>query len=307
MSAISRLCITAIGLGTLYGAASGQGMVIMADSTNDRLVSFNPFDGSVINPNMFALQGGTSLHAMPVGNEIWVSEQVGDRVSRWDYAGNLLGNIGGQFTGGGLDNIRGMALVGNTVYVTNSGTANGAPGPAIVMFDLAGNNLGFFATGSTAPSPFGILHFQGGLLVSSSSANDDVHRFSLGGASLGTFHNSTSVNFAQQMVQLTNGNILIAGFSTTSGLYELNAATGNVVNFIAAGSPRGVYQLGNGNILWTNAGGAHVYDVTTLASTQIYAGGGRYLTYTPVPEPASMAVLGIGLAAVARRRRRSRG
>lgn len=297
---ISTLSVAAL----LASGALATGMILMPDSTNNRMVAFNPFDGSVINPNMFALQGGTPIHALPVGNEIWVSEQVGDRISRWDYAGNLLGNIGGQFAGGGLDNIRGMGLVNNVVYVTNAGTANNAPGAAVVMFDTAGNNLGFFSTVGTAPSPFGILEHQGGILVSSSSANDDIHKYDLAGNSLGTFHNSTTLNFAEQMNYAANGNVLVAGFSSPAGTYELDVNTGAIVNSIVGSGNRGVIQLGNGNILWSNGSGVHIYDVGTNSSTLIYAGGGRYLEYTAVPEPASLLAIGAGLALLACRRRK---
>lgn len=277
-------------------AAFGQ-YVIMPDSTNNRLVLFDPFDGSVVNSNYFGLAGGTPIHAMQVGNEIWVSEQVGDRVSRWSLGGASLGAITG-----GMDNVRGMGMVGSTVYVTNAGTANGAPGAAVIMFDAAGNPMGSFLT-PNASSPFGILSHQGALLVSSSAANDDIHRYSLAGASLGTFHNSTSLNFAEQMAYDRSGNVLVAGFSSNN-VVTLDANTGAVLGSFSASSARGVYQLGNGNILWTNSSGAHVYDAGTQTSSQIYAGGGRYLQYAPVPEPATMAVLGVGLATLLRRRRR---
>jgi hypothetical protein len=278
-------------------AAAFGNYVIMPDSTNNRMVLFNPTDGSVVNPNYFALAGGTTVHAMQVGNEIWVSEQIGDRVSRWSLNGTALGAITG-----GLDNIRGMGMVGNTVYVTNAGTANGAPGAAVVMYDTNGNPMGSFAT-PNAPSPFGILAHQGGLLVSSSSANDDIHRYSLGGTSQGTFHNSTSLNFAEQMDFNPAGNILVAGFSSNN-IVTLDANTGAVVNSFVASGARGVYQLGNGNILWSNSAGVHVYDIGLGSSSQVYAGGGRYLQYAAVPEPATMAILGGGLAVLLRRRRR---
>lgn len=278
-------------------AAFGQ-YVIMPDSTNNRVVLFDPSNGAVVNANYFALAGGTPIHAMQVGNEIWVSEQIGDRVSRWSLNGTALGAITG-----GMDNVRGMGMVGNTVYVTNAGTANGAPGAAVVMFDTNGNAMGNFLT-PNAPSPFGILAHQGGLLVSSSTGNDDIHRYSLAGTSLGTFHNTTSLNFAEQMDYDHSGNVLVAGFSTNN-VVTLNTNTGAVVNSFTASGARGVFQLGNGNILWSNSAGVHVYDVGLGTSSQVYVGGGRYLQYAAVPEPASMAVLGGGLALLLRRRRRS--
>lgn len=280
----------------------------MPDSTNNRLVGFSAVDGSLINAELFALAGGTPLHALGVGNEIWVSEQIGDRISRWGADGSFLGQIGGPVPGGGLDNVRGMGLVGDTVYVTNAGTNNGAPGAAVLMFSTSGASMGAFSTAGTAPSPFGVLAHQGGLLVSSSSANDDIHRYSLAGTSLGTFHNSTTLNFAEQMVYTTNGDILVAGFSSNN-LVRLNATTGSVITTYAAPGARGVAQLGNGNLMWTSGAGAFVLDINTGASTQVYTGGGRYLELvTVVPEPASVLLWVGGLLAVgviARRRRRA--
>ena len=255
---------------------------------------------------MFALAGGTPIHAMQVGSEIWVSEQVGDRISRWSLNGTFLGAIGGGTTGG-LDNVRGMALIGGTVYVTNGGTANGAM-IGVATYSTSGTPTGGFSTVGLAPSPFGILAHQGGILVSSSSANDDIHRFSLTGTSLGTFHNSASLAFVQQMAFSADGLVMAAGFSSNNvGFLDPN--TGALVRSFTASGARGVYQLGNGNVLWTSGAGTFVYDPAAGTSTQVYAGGGRYLEFAPVPEPSSLftCALGGALMLVARRfiRRRS--
>ena len=294
-------------LALLLGSVAAQAQVLaMPDSINNRLVAFSPLNGALLNAELFPLAGGTPVHALGVGNEIWVSEQIGDRVSRWGADGSFLGQIGGAVAAGGLDNVRGMGLVGGTVYVTNAGTANGAPGPAVVMFSTSGAAMGSFATATTAPSPFGVLAYQGGLLVSSSTANDDIHRYSLAGAPLGTFHNTTSLNFAEQMVYAGNGDILVAGFSSNN-IVRLNAASGALITTYAAPGARGVAQLGNGNLMWTSGAGAFVLDTSTGASTQVYSGGGRYLELiTVVPEPATVLLWAGGLlavVAVARRRR----
>jgi hypothetical protein len=269
---------------------------MMPDSLNNRLVLFDPFSGSVVNSNAFALAGGTPLHAMQVGGEIWVSEQVGDRVSRWSFGGASLGAITGA-----LDNIRGMEQVGGTVFVTNFGTGNGAPGPSLRMFDTSGNSMGHFLT-PRSTGPFGALDVGGDLLVSSSNADDDVHKYTTAGVSLGTFHNSTSLNFAEQMNLDAAGNVMVAGFSSNN-VVTLNSA-GSIVGSFAASGARGVYQLGNGNILWSNGSGAHIFNVGTGGSTQIYSGGGRYFDILVVPEPATVVTLLAGVALAARRRRK---
>ncbi|HMO14710.1 MAG TPA: PEP-CTERM sorting domain-containing protein [Pirellulaceae bacterium] len=305
---LSRLMMSIAGMvllmtGLMVNSAKGQ-FLMMPDSTNNRLVLFDPFNGSVVNSNFFGLQAGTPIRALQVGNQIWVSEQVGDRISRWDFNGNHLGNIGGQFAGGGLDNIRGMELINNTIYVTNAGTLNNAPGAAVVMFDTNGNNLGFFNAAGLAPSPFSVIEHQGGLLVASSSANDDIHRFDLVGSSLGTFHNSATLNFAHQLIIAANGDVLAAGFSSNN-VVRMDPNTGATISTFTAGGARGVYQLGNGNILWTSGTGAHVYDVNLGTSSQVYVGDGRHVGFVTIPEPAAgllLSSLGLGLTLLRRRR-----
>jgi hypothetical protein len=286
---------------------AGAQVLLMPDSTNNRMVAFSPVDGSIINNNLFAIASGTTpIHAMQVGTEVWVSEQIGDKISRYDISGTSLGQIGGGASGG-LDNIRGMGLINGTVYVTNGGSGNLAPSAnSVVMFSTAGANLGSFSTAALAPSPFSILAHQGGLLVGGSSGNDDIHKFSLAGASQGTFYNSTNHSFFEQMDYALDGNVLAAVF-TTDVVAKFDVNTGTFLSSFAAPDVRGVHQLSNGNVLWTSGAGAFVYDISTQFSNQVYAGGGRYVDlYTPVPEPASMAVLGLGALALIRRRRQSR-
>src|SRR6478735_5486921 len=197
-------CACALLVMVLGSTVARAQFLMMPDSTNNRVVLFDPNTGALVNPNYFALTSGTTpVHAMQVGNEVWVSEQIGDKISRWSLTGAPLGAITGA-----LDNVRGMEQVGNTVYLCTTGTANGAPGRAVAMFDTSGNSQGVFPT--PASSGFGILSHQGGLLVSSDTANDDVHRYSLTGVDLGTFHNTTSLNFGEQMDHALNGDVLVA-------------------------------------------------------------------------------------------------
>ncbi|GAB4385672.1 MAG: hypothetical protein Kow0022_12500 [Phycisphaerales bacterium] len=291
-----RIVVAALAsVAACVSVSAGQSYIMMPDSTNNRVVLFDPFDGSVVNSNYFGTFGGTTVHAMQVGNEIWISEQIGDRISRFSLTGTSLGSISG-----GLDNIRGMELARDTVYVTNAGTGNGAPGSAIVMFDMSGNSLGSFGTSSTVPSPFGILRRGDTILVSGSSGGDDIHEFFLDGSDVGTFYDG-SLSFFEQMSFASNGDILAAVFS--SGVIARFDAGGNLLSTFTAGGARGVMELGNGNIMWTNSAGAHIYDVNTGVDTLVYAGGGRYLDTLVIPAPGGAALLGLGGLLAVRRRR----
>lgn len=285
------------GLAMLLTCAAGDvsaQYLMMPDSTNNRLALFDPQTGAVVNQNYFGLAAGTPVHAMQVGDQIWVAEQLGDRVARWDLAGQPLSPLTAL-----MDNVRGMEQVGNTVYVCSTGIGNGAPGRQVVLFDAtSGANTGNFLT--PASSGFGILSHQGGLLVSSDAANDDIHRYTLAGASLGTFHNTTSVNFAEQMDFAPNGDIWVAAFSSNI-VARLDPNTGAFLSSFPASGARGVKQLGNGNVMWTNGSGAWVYDIATQQSTQVYTGGGRFIDTLNIPEPAAGALL-MAIVPVLRRR-----
>ena len=267
--------------------AHGQQYLMVADSSSATrgVHLLDPASGTMVQANFIpgtgtSYQFSTPKHAMQVGQEIWVSDQVQDAVFRFDLQGNYIATISG-----GMDNIRGMGLVNGVVYVANDGSGNGAPPDSLVRFDTSGNALGPLSVASATSSPFDVLEYQGDILVSSSSANDDIHRYTLAGVSVGTFHNSTSVNFAQQLAYASNGDILVAGFSSPAGIIRLDSTSGAVITSYAGSGPRGVFQMANGNILWTNGSGAHVLDPSTGLSTQVASGGFQYLDLLTIGGP----------------------
>lgn len=289
-------------LGMLAFASFAPAQLILTANTGQtRLTALSAVDGSIVIPSVFPLVNTAQVSAIQVNNEIWISEQTGDRITRRDLAGNILGVIGPTFVGGGLDNIRGMALVGGTVYVTNSGTANGAPGAAIVCFDTAGNFLFHFTTSGTSSSPFSVMAFQGDILVASSAAANDVHRYTTAGVSVGLFHDSASLAFAHQLAPASDGNVWCGGF-TTGGIVKLDATTGALISSFPAAGCRGVYELANGNILWTSSAGAFVYDVTTSTSSMVVSGACYHLNPYSVSAAAALpygtGCDGLGIASV---------
>lgn len=279
MHRLSLLLPITFAIGALGADACAQALVT-TNTTTDRLVAFSPVDGSLLSADVLEVQDTVQVSAIAVNLEIWISEQTGDRVVRYDHGGNVLGVIGPTFPGGGFDNIRGMAFANGVVYVTNDGTGNGATADSLVCFDSSGNHLQTLPL-SNSVSPFGVLPWQGDLLVTGSSNNQDVHRYTTAGVSVGTFHNSTSLNFAHQISPASDGNLWCAGFSSNN-VVKLDATNGsNILASFAASGARGVFELQNGNVMWTNSNGVHIYDVGTQTSSQVLAGGCYQLNLIP--------------------------
>jgi hypothetical protein len=236
-------------------SASLNHFVMGVTSTNDGVHLFDAFTGALVQSNFIdlaAVGASTPQHALQVGNQIWVSDQIQDKIFRFDLNGSYMGEISG-----GLDNIKGMEVVGNSVWVTNAGTNNGAPGDSIVFIDAASYSI----TGSVATngSLFDLIQYNGQVL----------------------------------------GSNITAGFSSPSGVYEYDQF-GNDLGIVAGldAGARGVIELGNGSIMWTNGAGFWVGDDLVFDG-----GSGRYLSLLTIPTPSGLAVLGVvGLVGVRRRR-----
>ncbi len=307
-----RACVVSCLVVTLAaGSASAQGVLLIPDSDNDRIMAFDPFNGSVIDLNFITDIGAvgwafsTPVEAMQVGSQIWVSDQIEDRVHRFDFAGGFQGSIGNA----GLDNIRGMGLINNSVYVANAGTLNGAPGNALVQYDLNGNFIQNIAmTGSSHDVE---VTAAGDLLVTDSTS-DNIERYLPSGTPLGAFENPASpINFPQQMAFRSNGNLLVAGFSGTvnAGIYEFDSSGNQLSFWLDNFGCRGVYELGNGRILATfgaGAGGRIVsIDPSNGTFLTILQGGisPRYINYVEIPAPGASVLL-VAFGALGARRRR---
>lgn len=265
-----------------------QSFLMIPDSLSDRIILFDPNDGSLVDDNFIDGSGifQTPLNAVQVEQEIWVSDQVADAIFRFDLQGNYLSVVGDNDGDGdtdGLDNIRGIEFVDGLVYVANGGDENDAPGDGevVVVFDPEGNNLGFFDTGA----PYDIRAYNGELLINDINSEDDggedIDRYSIDGIDssfLGTFVDSdgeTGIDFPQQItLRESNGNVLVGGFSTPGGIYEYDVA-GNQINLFDADDGfanrlRAAYELDNGNIIWSGGDGVIVTDPDTGEDNDIY-------------------------------------
>lgn len=301
--------ISATTMLALAAGAAHADYILGIDSNADRVLVLNSFDGSVVNSNFLdvgaaaaaAGTGSTPIEVIDTGTEFWVSDQVADRIWRFSHTGALLGDFGSD---GNLNNIRGMELVGNTMYVAQgSASTNFSEGLVAIDINTRAFNGVFLDRDAGDVSYQDILHVGNELYVTNSdTGNDGIERYSLGGSYLGNLVSSdgvTGLDFGQQMFVRDNGNILVGGFSAPAGVYEY-AADGTFIG-IAAGmdfGPRGAIDLGNGDILWGNGTWLRTDSNIILDGVSM-----RYYTSSTIPTPSAFALIGLsGLISTRRRR-----
>ncbi len=282
------------------------GLLLVPDSSNDRVMALDPLTGDVIDADFIPSNAvvGTGIEAIlsASGDSILLSDQINDVVHEFDLDGNYLGvfaPVGGP-NPAIMDNIRGISLDANGNLLVS--VASGANADAIVMFDTAGNYTGnFVAIGAGGlNSPFDVYGRTSDWLVPGIDS-DAVHRYDLTGAYIA---NLTPVNsFPEQVGEAINGNVLVANFSPAAeeGVIEYTSAGVFVGRYDPATLTgyRGVYELPNGNLLTTTGTGVHEIDRSgNLVQTKIAGLSGRFIEYVVIQADCS-APADIPWAAVA--------
>lgn len=326
---------------SVSSVASAQ--LLVPDSFRDRIMLFSHVDGSPIDLNYItnAQAGGVfqlAIEAQQVGDQIWVSDQNADSIFRFTLAGQPLGTVVGPADN--LDNIRGFAVINNTLFVTNFGALNGAGGAGIRLFNATtGANLGT-TTPPNVESAWDVIDWNNGAYVSDGGAITPVntgHIFRLNrdtGAYESTLETGSAttngLSLPKGMTTLANGNLLVANNSTPRNLYEY-APNGTRVASYGMGdlSVNGVFELENGRIFVaaqgtgvTGTNGLYSLDRATGQLDPILLGSQtpinpttgfpegfipNFVNYAAIPEPAAAAgVALLAAGALAGRGRRTR-
>ncbi|MPZ52014.1 MAG: hypothetical protein GEU79_04650, partial [Acidimicrobiia bacterium] len=68
---------------------------------------------------------------------------------------------------------------------------------------------------------------------------------------------NNEIQFPEQIIEIENGNVLGAGFSSPSGVWEFDPDGDQLALYDPVTSVRGAYELPDGQILATNSGGIH--------------------------------------------------
>lgn len=264
--------------------------LMIPDWTYDRVYLFRADNGNLVD-TAFIVSSNPQLqspkHALQHfnGRNILVSDQISDLVQKFDTNGTYTGIFcpPGGVNNSVLDNIRGIRYRSNKNLLVNVGTSSSISQNTIQQFDTAGNHIGTFI-GSNLNSPFDILLRQNDMLITNSSGTSRITRFDLGGNYISSFYSGTGFNFPQQMMQLDNGNIVVAAFSSPSGLMILDSSGNLIRSLTAVTGLRSVYLLGNGHYLTTNATGVHEIDSSSGALIRTVVTGANYQyisLYTP--------------------------
>ena len=292
-----------IALLTLVAAfANAQSVLLIPDSANDRVAAFSPVDGSVIDLNFIPPNAGfvTPINALDSGRgTVFVTDQFADTVLEFAIDGTFIGTFADISQG--LDNIRGAQVNNGSLFVT---VGDGALEDTIQQIDIASGAQSTWAS-TNVLSPFDIIFRDNDVLVSTIDT-ENIESYDLNGNFLSTFHDSdgvSGIDFPEQIPLASNGDVLVAGFSSPAGIYRYDSV-GNQIGVIDVGTGvRGVYELQNGNILWTAGTGVFSLDPATGISDLITDDGSwRFIENVTVPEPGGFGLLLIGAMALVRRR-----
>ena len=261
--------------------------LLVPESTNDAIMSFDPMTGDLIDAAFIPADPdnlSTPIQAIlsASGDSILVSDHLDDVVQEYDMSGNFLGTFApaGGVDNSILDNIRGIALRDNGNLLVTVGSGTNADG--IAEFDTSGNYLGnFVANGDGGlDNPFDVLLTTEALVGGIDS--DIVHRFNVTtGAYIADL--APINNFPEQIAAAQfSTNLLVANFGgTQEGIVELmsDGTLVGVTDPASLGGYRGVFELGNGNLLVTNGGGVHEIDrMNNLIETKVGGVSARFIT-----------------------------
>lgn len=249
--------------GTARAALLQEGVLLVPQHINDRIMAFDPETGALIDENFIVFEEslGTLQHVLPHpdGERLLVVSQSGEihafSAEEGDYLGVFAPTAGDDSDV--IGNTRGMAIHPDTgnILVTS---ASGSNTNAVVEFDQDGNYLGvFIESGSGGISgPWSILFREHDVLVSASGGN--IYSYDHNGEFIQVWNNE--INFPEQIQEIENGNVLAAAFSAPSGAWELSADGEQIGVYGPETSLRGVHELPGGTILVTNSGGVHEID-----------------------------------------------
>ncbi len=281
-----RPLILAIALCASGHAAVAVPYVLVPDATNNVITGFTQASGSQIAiegkfPGEWLVlgdfidSGSISLvrHAAQVGSQIWISDQLSDTVHRFSAQFDVPRYLG-SFA---LANPRGIGVIDGEAWIASGGvgTAGG-----IARYSLNAEPLGIIE----AEDPFDFTPLGSGFLTANIIQNR-LEFFSGAGVFQNVWSGPSSLDFPLQIIRRTaqgGDEIVVVGNSDPApGLFRYSAADGSflgrtftiaILPFITISQPRGVAELGTGELLWSGTQGVFAVNPTSGTSRVLYTG-----------------------------------
>ncbi len=259
----------------------GEPVLMIPNASDDTVALFSSFDGSLIDPNFIdaerlGLFTSVFVEAQRVGDEIWVTDALDDVVFRFSLNGReSLGTIADL----NLNNPEGYEIVGDKMLVASR--------YGIITIDIPSATFQGVHDYRGADSSINDIKTVGGVLLVSNSDTDDIDIIDSEGNLLSTLIDSdgvTGFNFPQQINETMNGQLLVASFAPPGGIYLFDT-DGSVGGPALApnNAVRGVQELGDGNLIFTNNTGVFVLDTDSGDTRLISTGRSSFITVLDHP------------------------
>ncbi len=268
-----------------YGNYRDDGVLLITDSTSDIVCMFDPYDGTYLGDfcNIPPIHGTylTPVNAIPgPDGNIYVSDQVQDAVFVFNSTGTFLYEYANDTDG--LNNVRGIAFRGTHLFVTSGDDY-------VAEFDGPHNRLPDFINDGS--EPFDIFFLDDGrALLSDIGSTDNVRLYYANGTLDAVLF---QISFPQQIMNDTvlPGSYLNAGFS--GGQITDFDLDGTIVQTTPFSSGRGVYRLGNGNLLVTDSDGVWEISPGTGSIIGQKKGGSSHFIeyYGPTQEGYTLTII----------------
>ncbi len=254
-------------------------VLMIPDWTSDSVGLFDPYDGTFLRYLCKSPSASSPKNAIagPDGN-IYLADQVQDAVTIFDTSGTYLGIYADASDG--LDNIRGIDFRDRSLFVCNS-PSSGTKG----VWEFSGPHtfVRHFIT-YTGVDPFDIYFLADGRsLFADIGTSDKIALHDTNGIFIQTV---ITTSFPEQIQSdpVLPGAFLAASFSSNQVIdFDLD---GSIFRTFTLSGARGVYRLGNGNILATYGTAVIEMDSLTGATIQIEKTGSfqyieRYSAVSP--------------------------
>lgn len=231
-------------------------VLLIPNSTDDEVCMYDCYNGKylgtlIVDDTMGNYNLSTPINAIQGPDDnIYLSDQVSDAIFVFDSTGAYVRTYAD--TSDGLNNVRGIDFYNGHLFVTSGDDY-------VAEFDGPHSFVRYFIQDGS--NPFDILFLKDGrsIYCDIQGSSDNVRLYDTSGVLIRELF---SVSFPEQ-VQVdiaVNGGFLNNAFS--AGLIS-EFTLDTVQNTFSFSSGRGIYRLGNGNLLATNGDGVFELDSAT--------------------------------------------